>query len=81
MFSAAPWIGLNDREFTGRYRWIATNESLGWSRWKNGEPDFGGDRCVRARAWRNSLGWEDKSCYTNDLTSTHSNRPMCEQIL
>ncbi|XP_021339906.1 neurocan core protein-like [Mizuhopecten yessoensis] len=53
------WIGANDRDKEGEWRWISDNSTVTFTDWKAGEPnDVGGDEdCVIM-----GIHWNDDSC-------------------
>ena len=63
------WMGLNDIDEEGVYRWVGSGEVTNWQRWKSGEPDTSGDEdCVSVFGYE----WADRGC---DLEEYYS---ICE---
>ena len=70
------WIGLNDLDEYGIYRWVANNESLGaWSNWHNGQPSHYWGEIERCVVLLQSY-WNDRPC---DGSHAYEYLPLCEQ--
>ena len=71
----AVWIGLNDIEQEGDWRWAAGNRCLGqWSRWYANTPSNSGgvEHCGVAVNGPIGKQWDDQQC--------GDNRPaLCQQ--
>merc|ERR1712055_541934 len=61
------WIGLQDLEHDGTWRWAESHEAATWTNWYSGEPnnEYGEEYC--GDMWRSTdrdeCGWEDVPCY------------------
>ncbi|XP_075886997.1 CD209 antigen-like isoform X2 [Nelusetta ayraudi] len=72
------WIGLNDREEEGTWKWAMDNSPLIHPFWSENQPDNGGQNqgwgeedCVHLQLW--SKKW-------NDLRCNYSTNCMCEKM-
>ena len=63
------WLGLNDRESEGAFRWAYPVQSPTWTNWKPGTPDnYEDEDCVYMYGGRYSKAdarglWNDKTCF------------------
>ncbi|KAJ7393783.1 hypothetical protein OS493_003442 [Desmophyllum pertusum] len=74
------WIGLNDIEHEGTYRWEVDNSTVNFTNWEPNNPDnqniWNNEDCGEVGATRKFFGlWNDRSCLDRKVTSAR-NQPM-----
>ncbi|CAI5697348.1 unnamed protein product [Oreochromis niloticus] len=69
---AEVWIGLNDKEQEGTWKWV-DGTPLNLTYWARGQPDNGGEQdCAHVRS--------DKQKSWNDLRCSYSYQWICEKV-
>lgn len=65
-FLAEVWIGLNDIQTEGQWKWASDNTGISFSNWLSPEPNGGRvENCVhycKERCRSNVYGWNDGIC-------------------
>lgn len=69
------WIGANDQEVEGQWRWAATRNLLSYTHWNHNEPNNGnGDEHCAVMLWVFNWVWNDarckydRACYVCEMT-------------
>jgi hypothetical protein len=65
------WVGGNDLMNEGEWKWVSTNEDIGYKNWLTGEPNnlVQNENCMDLRS---IPGWNDERCDRSQLY-------ICEQ--
>ncbi|XP_062605099.1 perlucin-like [Saccostrea cucullata] len=69
--AADYWIGGNDIEAEGQFKWIGSEQPFTFTYWMTGQPDPSEQDCVEIRGV-NNFRWHDETC-------THQHRFICEK--
>ncbi|XP_061166262.1 perlucin-like [Saccostrea echinata] len=69
--AADYWIGGNDIESEGNFKWIGSEQPFTFTYWMSGQPDPAEQDCVEIRGVSN-FRWHDETC-------THQHRFICEK--
>ena len=59
---AGFWIGLNDRDHEGDFRWVGSGQSLSWENWGNVEPNGAQIEDCVVVSQKHGDRWGDNEC-------------------
>eukprot|EP00965_Chrysotila_dentata_P122772 4057735-Pleurochrysis_carterae.AAC.1 len=58
------WIGLNELDQYGVFKWVGTGQSPTYTNWGSGSPNGGGADGECVFVWSGDYRWYDRNCIT-----------------